>query len=382
MIKILIVDDEPDIESLFKQKFRKKIQNREWSFVFCHNGEEALEALQKHEDMDLVLSDINMPKMDGLSLLEKIKSNRFDVKTIIISAYGDMGNIRTAMNRGAFDFITKPIDFEDVEQTLNKTIQHVQTLRQALENQNKWLSIQKELEVAKKIQKSILPTSASPTPKCDIFSHNAPAKEVGGDYYDLFLIDKEHLALVIADVSGKGISSALFAVVNQTLMKSTAGQFLSPKKCIESVNLNCSKNNSNCMFATVFYAILNLKQGSLNYCNAGHLSPFKIQKGGPLEALPPTGDIPVGAKENFEFHEKKSYLKPGERLFLYTDGLTEAHNTKKEEFGEKRLTETLSQSQTLPVLKAGESILKSVKDFSKEAEPYDDITFVLAEYKG
>ena len=202
--------------------------------------------------------------MDGLTLLENIKSSHLTVKTIIISAYGDMGNIRTAMNRGAFDFITKPIDFEDVEKTLNKTLQHIKTLKQALENQNKLISLNKELEVAKKIQQSILPPTLSPTPYCDIFAQMIPAKTVGGDYYDFFLIDKDHLGFAIADVSGKGISSALFAAINQTLLKSTASHTFSPKKCLQSINDICSKNNDDCMFVTLFYAVLNFKNRNCN----------------------------------------------------------------------------------------------------------------------
>lgn len=381
MIKILVVDDEPDIKELFLQKFRSKIHKKEWSFVFCYNGEEALKTLQEQEDIDLVLSDINMPKMDGLSLLEKIESKHLTVKTIIISAYGDMENIRTAMNRGAFDFITKPIDFEDVERTLNKTIQHIKLLKQALENQNKLLSLNKELEVAKKIQQSILPASVSPSPHCNIFAQMIPARKVGGDYYDFFLIDKDHLAFAIADVSGKGISSALFAAINQTLLKSTASHILSPKKCLQSVNDVCSKNNDDCMFVTLFYAVLDLKTGTVIYTNAGHNPPYKIGSKGEIELLPTTNSIPVGVKENTKFYEKTIKLEPDELLVLYTDGVTEANNIEKEDFGEGRLVEVLSQNTKQSVQKIGKNILKSVREFTGEAQQYDDITFMLLQYK-
>ncbi len=381
MIKILVVDDEPDTKSLFLQRFRKKIRGGEWAFDFCYDGEEALKALRDKDDIDVVLSDINMPKMDGLALLEKIKSQHVGIETIIISAYGDMKNIRTAMNRGAFDFITKPINFEDLDLTLSKTIQRAQTLKQALQDQDKLFSLNKELEVAKKIQLSILPSPASPSSKCDIFAQMIPAREVGGDYYDFFLIDKNHIGLVIADVSGKGISSALFAVVNQTLLKSSAPHTLSPKKCLQSVNTVCSKNNDNCMFATVFYGVLNLTTGQMAYSNAGHNPPYKITPAGKAQALPATGDLPIGASEEAEFNEKVIQLKPEERLALYTDGVTEANNTRQEEFGEQRLRGALAKNSSQPVQKAGKNILQSVQNFAGEARQYDDITFVLLKYK-
>ncbi len=129
--RILVVDDEPDLETLIQQKFRHQIRNGAVSFLFARDGVEALTVLEANRDVDLVVTDINMPRMDGLSLLQKLQESEEKLSTIIVSAYGDMSNIRTAMNRGAFDFLTKPIDFLDFETTLTKTIRHVEILRDA-----------------------------------------------------------------------------------------------------------------------------------------------------------------------------------------------------------------------------------------------------------
>jgi class 3 adenylate cyclase/AmiR/NasT family two-component response regulator len=133
MTKILVVDDEEDLKVLIKQRFRQKIRQNEYDFVFAENGRHALEQILAHPDIDLVLSDINMPEMDGLTLLSKLSEQNSLLKSVIVSAYGDMENIRTAMNRGAFDFITKPIDFKDLEITIEKTIEHVLTLKKTLQ---------------------------------------------------------------------------------------------------------------------------------------------------------------------------------------------------------------------------------------------------------
>lgn len=133
MAKILVVDDESDLEILIKQKFRQKIRQREYEFLFALNGREALEQLEQHKDIDLVLSDINMPEMDGLTLLSRISENNSLLKAVIVSAYGDMENIRVAMNRGAFDFVTKPVDFKDLEITIDRTMDHVKQIRQTLQ---------------------------------------------------------------------------------------------------------------------------------------------------------------------------------------------------------------------------------------------------------
>ncbi len=130
--KILVVDDEPDLEVLIKQKFRQKIRDQQYEFIFAINGRHALEQLESHADVDVVLSDINMPEMDGLTLLTKLNEQNGLFKSVIVSAYGDMTNIRIAMNRGAFDFITKPVNFEDLELTIDKTIKHVLQLRDTM----------------------------------------------------------------------------------------------------------------------------------------------------------------------------------------------------------------------------------------------------------
>ena len=132
MAKILVVDDETDLEVLIKQKFRKQIRQREYEFLFAVNGKDALEKLGEVTDTDIVLCDINMPEMDGLTLLSKISESRPLLKAVMVSAYGDMDNIRTAMNRGAFDFITKPINFEDLTITMEKTLEYTRQLKETL----------------------------------------------------------------------------------------------------------------------------------------------------------------------------------------------------------------------------------------------------------
>ncbi len=132
MAKILVADDEVDLEMLIKQKFRQKIREKQYEFVFANNGNEALKKLKENPDVDVVLSDINMPEMDGLTLLTKLNEVSPLIKAVIVSAYGDMDNIRTAMNRGAFDFLTKPINFDDLDITVQKTIRHVSDLRNTM----------------------------------------------------------------------------------------------------------------------------------------------------------------------------------------------------------------------------------------------------------
>src|SRR5215475_1920534 len=175
--KVLVVDDEPDLELLIKQRFRKRIRDGEFEFVFAHNGEEALAKLKDDPGLDIVMSDINMPVMDGLTLLSRLSDVNRILKAVIVSAYGDMQNIRTAMNRGAYDFLVKPIDFSDFEITLNKTIQELEIIRQGLKAREELTAIQYELSVASRIQQSILPRNFPPFPgrtDFEIYAHMSP----------------------------------------------------------------------------------------------------------------------------------------------------------------------------------------------------------------
>src|SRR5258707_3054996 len=152
-VKMMVVDDEPDLESLIRQRFRKQIRENEYEFVFAQNGLEALQRLDEHPETSMILSDINMPEMDGLTLLQKLSElNNPALKAVIVSAYGDMENIRTAMNRGAFDFVTKPIDFADLEVTINKTLQHLEIVKQSLAEHEQLIAVQRDLSIATRIQ--------------------------------------------------------------------------------------------------------------------------------------------------------------------------------------------------------------------------------------
>ena len=229
LYKIMVVDDEPDLEPLVKMRMRREIRSDMYTFVFAHNGIEALKLIESEGDVDLVLSDINMPQMDGLTLLEQIGEEESDLRAVIISAYGDMKNIRTAMNRGAFDFIIKPIDFDDFRVTISRALSHLAKWREALESRDKLVSLQNELEVANTIQQSILPTRFPKTDEYQIDASMEPARSVGGDFYYVELLDDSRVALAIADVSDKGVPARAFHDVDADPAKGRAARQCPPR---------------------------------------------------------------------------------------------------------------------------------------------------------
>jgi sigma-B regulation protein RsbU (phosphoserine phosphatase) len=382
--RILIVDDEPDLEHLMRQKFRRHLREGKLEFAFARNGEEALAALSGDPSIEVVLSDINMPVMDGLTLLVKLNELNRLLKAVMVSAYGDMQNIRTAMNRGAFDFVTKPIDFEDLEITINKTLDTVVELKQALKTREELTAIQRELSVAAEIQRSILPRSFPPFPErseFEIFAAMTPAREVGGDFYDFFLIGEDRLGFVIGDVSGKGIPAAIFMAVSRTLLRATATQGLDAGECVQYVNRILASQGSGNMFVTIFYAILNTRAGDVEFCAGGHNPPY-LFSAGQARALKSAGGPIVGILPKAEFRAEHLKLAPGEAILLYTDGVTEACDAAENEFTEQRLEAILREAGGKPLDELVGRIGGEVKTFCGDAPQSDDITMLAVRYLG
>jgi sigma-B regulation protein RsbU (phosphoserine phosphatase) len=279
--QILVVDDEPDMESLVRQKLRHQIRDKEFEFFFSRNGEEALDTLDAQPGIDLVLTDINMPVMDGLTLLGRLNESSNTVKTVIVSAYGDMANIRTAMNRGAIDFLTKPIDFADFELTVRKGLAQIARNRKALQTQDELIALQHELSVAARIQQWTLPRVFPPFPDrrdFELHAAMAPAKGVSGDLFDFFLLDDTHLGFVIGDVNGTGVAAALFATVTRTLLRATALRGMPPGECLEHLDEALVGQQDPSMSLTLFYGVLDTLSGQLEFSNSGHAIPYFYSK--------------------------------------------------------------------------------------------------------
>ena len=372
--KILVVDDEPDLEHLVRQRMRREIRSGQYSFMFAQNGVEALEVLSEEQDIDMVLTDINMPRMDGLTLLEQIPKVDPNIRSVIVSAYGDMKNIRTAMNRGAFDFITKPIDFEDMKVTIQRTLHHLELWRDALESRDKLVALQNELSVANKMQQSILPTSFPTGRGFEIFGSMKPARDVGGDFFDVLSLEDGRIGLVVADVSDKGVPAALFMMSSRTLLKGAAIGLDAPGKVLSEVNQLLQEENDAAMFVTVFYAAFDPKNGELTYANGGHNTPLVVHADGSSTVIPPTGGIALGVVPDFTYEESSMTLQPGDRVVLYTDGVTEAENDHGDQFGLERLCEVFTNGTPTDARATNEAVFDAVEAFAGEAPQFDDVT--------
>jgi sigma-B regulation protein RsbU (phosphoserine phosphatase) len=242
-----------------------------------------------------------------------------------------------------------------------------------------------ELSAARTIQASILPAEFPPFPDRQEFEVHAlvrPAREVGGDFFNFYLIDREWLCLVLGDVAGKGVPAALVMAVTTTMIKSHSSDTRSPSRILSRTNRELCRQNEAGMFVTVFCALLNIRSGSLVYCNAGHNPPFILSPHGALARLDARGGPALGALEDIGYEDSETLLKPGDALFAFTDGVTEATNAGREFYGERRLTEILSGNASATPEELATRVSEDVNGFAQSAAQADDITVLVLRFFG
>ena len=287
-------------------------------------------------------------------------------------------------------------EFETMQQEIDRTSlalnQQMDTIRrmerEQMEQENmikEQERIVKELSTARQIQKSVLPHIFPPFPdraEIDLFATMDPAKDVGGDFYDFYFIDEDHLCLVIADVSGKGIPAALFMMLSKRILEDLARQERTPSTILEKANDLLCDNNQAEMFVTVWLGILEISTGKLTAANAGHEFPAICKKGGSFELYKDTHGFVVGGMEGVHYKGYDLQLNPGDKLFVYTDGVPEATDGSGEMFGTDRMIETLSSCTDNTPKEILQGVRNAVDSFVGDAEQFDDLTMMCLEYKG
>ncbi len=261
----------------------------------------------------------------------------------------------------------------------------VQELREALVTKTRLAGLEQELQIAAQVQLSILPRNPPNDARVQLHCHITPAREVGGDFYDYFFIDAQHLGFVIADVSGKGVPAALFMTITRTLLKATAQFITDPTRCLVQLNDLLAAENEQMMFVTLFYGVLHLESGQVQYVNAGHNPPWLLRAQGAPEPLARTGGMAVAVSEGFAYRSASVQLHAGDQLFLYTDGVTEAFDPQGNEYGDARLHQTLARlaGAGRPGPQAlAEGVLADVHAFERGAPQADDITCMVLRYQG
>jgi sigma-B regulation protein RsbU (phosphoserine phosphatase) len=376
---VLAVDDTPENLDVVKG-----ILASDYTVRAAINGQMALKIVEKAPP-DLILLDIMMPGMSGYEVCEKLKANPAtrDIPVIFLTAMEQTTDEAKGFELGAADYITKPVNPPILEArvkthlALKQSMDELQSAYAVIKQQKD--RMQEELNVGHTIQMSMLPQELPAFPDHEEFDLHAllkPAREVGGDFYDYFLVDEDHICLVVGDVSGKGVPAALFMAVTQTMIQMATAGDASPASIVTRVNDALSADNPTSMFVTLFLAIVDIRTGHFRYCNAGHNPPFIVRRDGSLTSLDQRHGPVLGAVEGLAYGEDKTAMAPEDSLFIYSDGITEAMDADGNLYGDSRLETILRKSYPTPAENLTGAALKSVEDFATGAEQADDITIL------
>lgn len=397
----MVVDDSPENIDLLGNAL-----SRDYEIKVALTGEKALKIAGTENPPDLILLDVMMPGMDGYEVCRRLKSNAktMDIPVIFVTSMSEVEDETKGLEVGAVDYITKPIRSPIVQARVRSHIE-LKEAREYLKNQNKILEqrveertrevlelqraefelraaqekVENELNIAAQIQRWILPSDFPAFPEYgefDLYAMMNPAREVGGDFYDFFLVDEDHLAVVIADVSDKGVPAALFTMISRTILRSIARQRKSPSQVLAETNDLLCEGNDIGMFVTVFLSYYHLPTGQLTYSNGGHNPALLFSPNGAPKTLAPKHGPALGVRAGITYLEDAETLEPGQLLVLYTDGVTEATSPHDELYGLDRFAELICSCRSLKLSQIVDHIDKNLKEF-QQGNQYDDIT-VLA----
>lgn len=269
--------------------------------------------------------------------------------------------------------------FRRMQQELKRYIEDLKTTTAAKEK------IESELRIAHDIQMGMIPKLFPPFPDrddLDLFAILKPAKEVGGDLYDFFFIDDEHLCFAVGDVADKGVPASLLMAVTRTLLRSKAHSGMKTDDLVKEMNANLKKDNPSQLFVTFLLCVLNIKNGEITFTNAGHNRPYILKKNGDLEYIKITHGTPLGTWLDMPYKSDTLKLNPGDKFFLYSDGVTEAMNAIKELYGDDRFENKIKTLTRAKVKECTETILTDIQTFTAGAEQSDDITIFVLQWNG
>jgi len=378
--RLLVVDDNED--NRYTLVTRLQLEGYE-NITTADDGESALELLRRQE-FDLILLDVMMPRMDGYQVLQHLKAEGrlHNIPVIMISALSEINSVVRCIELGAVDYLAKPFDPVLLRARVSASLEK-KHLRDAVRTH--LARLEEELEAARELQMSMVPTSfPEPTAErpVEIFGHMEPAREVGGDLYDLYEMDDGKLGFLIGDVSGKGIAAALFMARTKNIIRLVArflrspdGAEPTPAEIVSAVNRELCQDNTGMMFVTLFFGMLDPRTGDIQFVNAGHNSPYHISKDTVRPVTATTGHA-LGVRKNSIYEIGSFTLPPGDTIYLYTDGITEAFNRNGEAFLDRRLEAVLRDSAGCGAENIISAVSGAVKSFSDGARQSDDITAI------
>jgi len=393
-MRILVVDDNIDIRLLLS----KMLVGKGHEVFTAPDGCEALAVLEK-EKIPFVISDWLMPIMDGIELCRRIRAASFPwyVYIIILTSNDSKGDLVVAMEAGADDYIAKPFDKSELSVRI-RSGERVLNLEKDLEGRNKSLTtalstIHKDLELAAHLQKDLLPKPTITSYGLSFDWIFLPCSFVAGDTFNYMLLDNDHICFFLLDVSGHGVQAAMLSftltkiltsqtfsdnLFNNSCELNPQRRLFSPAETVQELNLRFQADDETMQYFTMIYGIMNIRNGQVSLVQAGHPPPIYLRRG-MKPALIGSGGFPVGLHPKATFEEQELNLNQGERLILYSDGVTDCTNQDGQEFSAERLTDLLQEWQELPLRNLMEKLQNSLREWRGSDEFDDDISLLAIE---
>jgi len=393
---ILIVDD----EELNRDGLARRLQRHDYEVVTAPGGREAIELLGGRQ-FDLVLLDIMMPGMNGLEVLKFLRrvDTLIDLPIIMVTAKGESEDMVEALELGANDYVTKPLDFPVVlarirtQLALRRAVGQVKELEGKLDAHNRELRVAAEsltavgdrhardLEAAARVQRALLPSLPPEVPGARFAWAFEPCGQLAGDYLNVFRLGEGHVGLCVLDVAGHGVAAALLSVTLSQLLtrvaSGTAPAVVSPAKVVARLAHELTPEATAGHTFSLLYGVLALDTGEFRFVSAGHPGPVHLTDGRPPNKLEVTG-FPLGVG-SATYKEQSVALKPGDRLVLYSDGLTGVRNAEGEHFGNRRLLATVDESRRVPLADALSGLVRAVEGWRGEVVRQDDLSVLVVE---
>jgi phosphoserine phosphatase RsbU/P len=383
---LLVVDDNDDNRyTLTRRLAREGYTN----LTTAANGREALDLLQS-KPFDLILLDIMMPDMNGYEVLECMKAGAGlrDIPVIMISALSEIESVIRCIELGAEDYLPKPFNPTLLRARVGASLEK-KRLRDAVKAS--LARLEQEMDAARKLQLGMLPLvfpACTPEQPIEIHALMEPAREVGGDLYDFFYASEHLFCFLVGDVSGKGAAAAMFMARTRSLVRmavqlwrKTSENQITPLRIIEAVNHELCQNNRDRMFVTLFLGALDTNTGVLTYVNAGHLPPCVLHASGSIEPINDKPAMPLAVRAGAAYQERTVTVMPGDTLFVFSDGVTEAMNAADELYGNARLHADLCVASAFRPDEMVRAIKAKVDLFTGDAPKFDDVTMLALRWQ-
>ncbi|HQO38989.1 MAG TPA: SpoIIE family protein phosphatase [Spirochaetota bacterium] len=371
---ILCIDD----SRLNRAFIRKALEPLNFNVDEAETGQKGLDLLAD-SDYDLILLDIVMPEMDGFTFLKELKKREREdfIPVILMTALDDLKSKIKGLNTGADDYLLKPLNEEEL---IARVMSLLRLKKANSELYEKNRQIKRELEAAKKIQQFVIPHDFSYVKSPGVSGRYIPIEDIGGDFFDCYVLDDKRTAFLIADVTGHGIPAALTMTMSKMLFSIYAPKYDSSSGLLKDINRQLNGMMLDTQYITAFYLIYNNETRQLNYSNAGHTRAlFYRADRNQILALDTFGFF-LGIMEEVDYEEKIIDVNKGDRLFIYTDGITEAKNREGEEFGEMNLAKFIKNFNELQGQEFCDRLMNTLTGFIRDQEVNDDIAFLNIEF--